>query len=208
MMKMETELQIEQEIEIPTLKTSIPPNFLKLLIECEDDYLDFLQKKNYNIFLLDQFPSKLKENDERLKLLDSDFFRLKQEKKYLDFLTKLFKDNESKVYISGLNKSFKDLDFYIEKLERFDKIDQYIILNLYKKFQISDAYFIDNIILFNFFIKGILREAISSNLYFDKLEICLFDGFDMCLPLCFKEKETLEKYSNTALQFGLYIRKK
>jgi len=206
MMKTETELQIEEEMKPPILKSVYPPDIIDSLLNTEGDFMDILIDLGYVKYNLDQFPNALAENDPKLKLLDCGYFRLKQEEKYLTYLIRLFLDNKESAHIFALGIDFNDLETCINKIERLDKIDEYIVLSLHKYFREANTYIIEDEILLRFFQKGFLREAISGIIYFDKLDIFVMYGYDMTLPVFIKSDKTFEKYSKIAIEHGLHIR--
>ncbi|ROR39542.1 hypothetical protein EDC58_1484 [Caminibacter pacificus] len=205
MMKMEIELQIKKNCEIPNLKPDF--SFTDAKLKVYDNEL-FFKNKKYKMYLLDQFPETLEEEEDiKLKIIDNEFCRLKEENKYIKFLQIIFKKNSSQAKLFDLGTDFSDIEICLDKINRMDQIDKYIILNLYKNFFNSNIYHINDEILFNFFIKGFLREAISGIIYFDNIDIFISYGYDMVLPIYINSEEKLIKYKKKANEFGLFIRR-
>ncbi len=206
MMKTETESQINKS-KIPTL---IPTNSFEIInniLNYNGDYFDeYLTDIGYVECFVDQFEDTLPKDSPNLELLDDDFYRLKREVDYIAFLNDIFKENGSSVLLFNLGTDFSDIEICIDKIERLDKIDRYIILNLHKTFIESETYAITDKTLFEFFIRGFLREAISGTLFFEKLDIFLSYGYDMSLPIFFKDINRIDKYKNKAKKFNIYLR--
>ena len=207
-MKTETESQINKS-NIPTLIPMNPPEILNKSLNYDEDYdlVEYLTDMGYSKYFLDQFNFVLSKDSPKLKLLDDSFYRLKRESDYISFCNDIFKENGSSALLLNLGIDFSNIETCIDKIERLDKIDQYIILNLHKTFAESETYAIADEALFEFFIRGFLREAVSGTLFFKKLEILLFYGYDMSLPIFFKNDGVLEKYSKIAIEHGLHIRR-
>jgi len=204
-MKTETESQINKS-KIPTL---IPTNSFEIInnvLNYNGDYFDeYLTDIGYVECFVDQFEDTLPKDSPNLELLDDDFYRLKREVDYIAFLNNIFKENGSNVLLFNLGTDFSDIEICIDKIERLDKIDRYIILNLHKTFIESETYAITDKTLFEFFIRGFLREAISGTLFFEKLDIFLSYGYDMSLPIFFKDINRVDKYKNKAKKFNIYF---
>jgi len=206
MMRMETELQIEQ-YKIPNLIPAKPFKIIDKIIKYNgDDLTNYFSELGYTRYIIDQFDKALQINNQKLKLLDSGYWRLKKEANYISFCNEIFINNDSKVFLFNLGVDFSNIETCIDKIERLDKIDQYIILNLHKTYVESEIYSITDKTLFEFFIKGFLREAISGILFFEKQEIFLSYGYDMALPIFFKDINQVDKLKNKAKQFNIYLR--
>lgn len=206
MMRTEIELQTDR-CNVPEL---IPLSFHKTIseiVKCEKELDNCLDDLGYIKYFLDQFESALLSGNSELILIDTEYCRLKKEADYILFLNELFNDNGSSAILFGLGIDFSDIDVCMNKVEKHDKIDQYIIMNIYKTYIESDMYWIDDKNLFDFFVKGFLRETLSGVLYFDKLDIFLSYGFDMVLPVYVKDSQILAKYSKLADRYDLYLRK-
>jgi len=203
-MKMKVDALFDRR-KIPELVPIDSPKIIKKIAECNEDGYRCMSKFGYSGFLLDQFQEPLPKGDKLLELLDDEFYRLTRESDYLSFLNKMFVDNGSKVlYSQGMD--FSNIEICVDKLERLDKVDRYIILNIHKYYTRSETYSIDDNVLFEFFIKGFLREALYGIMYFEKLGIFLSYGYDMVLPIYFKSNDVCLSYRKKARKFGLYIR--
>ena len=207
MMRTETESQINKSTTVPTLIPVSPLEIINNVLNYNGDYPDeYLIDIGYVQYLVDMFKNVLLKNSPKLELLDNSFYRLKRETDYIAFLNNIFKKNGSNALLFDLGIDFSDIETCIDKIERLDKIDQYIVLNLHKTYVKSEAYAITDKTLFEFFIKGFLREAISGILFFEKLEIFLFYGYDMSLPIFFKDINQIDKFKNKAKEFNIYLR--
>ena len=206
MMRTKTELQINKS----TIPTLIPMNSLEIInntLNNNRDYFDeYLTDIGYVEYFVDQFKNALPKDSPKLELLDDSFYRLKRETDYIAFFNNIFKENGSSALLFNLGIDFSDIEICIDKIERLDKIDHYIILNLHKTYVESETYAIADKTLFEFFIRGFLREAISGILFFEKLEIFLSYGYDMTLPIFFKDINQIDKFRNKAKKFNIYLR--
>jgi len=207
MMRTETESQISKSTTVPTLIPVRPLEIINNVLNYNGDYLgEYLINIGYVQYLVDIFKNVLPKNSPKLQLLDNGFYRLKREADYIAFLKNIFKENASNALLFGLGIDFSDIETCLDKIERLDKIDQYIVLNLHKTYVKSEAYAITDKTLFEFFIRGFLREAISGILFFEKLEIFLFYGYDMSLPIFFRDINQIDKFKNKAKEFNIYLR--
>ena len=206
MMRTETESQINKST-IPTLIPMNPPEIINNVLNYNGDYSDeYLTDIGYVECFVDQFKNTLPKDSPKIELLDDSFYKLKRETDYIAFFNNIFKENGSSALLFNLGIDFSDIEICIDKIERLDKIDQYIILNLYKTYTESETYAITDKTLFEFFIRGFLREAISGTLFFEKLEIFLSYGYDMSLPIFFKDINQIDKFKNKAKKFNIYLR--
>ena len=205
-MKTETELLISNTT-IPTLIPIDTPRVVKDIVNYDGDYFeDYLTEIGYTWYFVDQFEHVLPKGSPKLKLLDDGFYRLKKETDYIAFLTDIFKNNGSNAILFNLGDNFSDIETCVNKIERFDKIDKFIILNIHKTFIDSEAYSISDKTLFEFFIRGMLREGISNAIYFDKLDIVLLYGFDMSIPIFIKNSNQISELKKKAKKFDIYLR--
>jgi len=105
---------------IPKLKTDkFSLNSIFINCSSEDFSFDCL-KKQYPFSILDVFEEQLKDTDTRLELLDNEFFKLKNELKYINFISTLFIDSNSKCYLIDLCKEPKDLDYLKETAKKYE----------------------------------------------------------------------------------------
>ncbi len=206
MMKTGIESQISENT-IPSLTPMDSCAMIDNVLSCNRDSLEeCLAGTGYVEYFVDQFKDVLSENSPELELLNDGYYKLKKEVDYINFLHMIFKENGSSVLLFNLGIDFSDIGICIDKIERLDKIDQYIILNLHKTYTESEIYAITDKTLFEFFIRGFLREAISGTLFFEKLEIFLSYGYDMSLPIFFKDSNQIDKFKNKAKKFNIYLR--
>ena len=172
-----------------------------------ENFDDYMMKNNYIGKTLDIFEHQLQINDTQLLIIDNSFLRLKQEEKYLSFVDRLFYENNKSAKVGHIGIDLSDIQICKIKLEEMDSIDKYILLNQIKTFDNNaNIYHIDDILLIRFFLKAMLREAISSTLYFENLDIVITDGFDLSLPIYIKSKESYKKYKDIAQKYDLCLR--
>lgn len=195
-------------------------NYPKLIAEKQDKYLnifsdfdeyedfdEYMIKNNYTRKILDIFENKLPKDDPQLSIIDNSFLRLKEEEKYLNFVDRLFYENNTNVNVGHIGVDLSDIEICKIKLEEMDSIDKYILLNQIKIFDSTvNVYRTDDVLLNRFFLKAILRELISSTLYFENLDVVITDGFDLSLPIYFKNTASYKKYKIIAQKYNLYLR--
>ena len=172
-----------------------------------DDFFDSLVE-SYPNKILDIFEEKLKEGSEELKLLDSQYFKLLNEEKYLNFIVKVFEKNSSLCYVEmPISAHFND-EFLLKILNELDSIDKYILLEQRDiLFSLSAKnYVIKDKNLLKMLFKCLLRELIPMEFYFLDTPLIIFNNFDMSLPLVFKEEKDIEYYKNIAEKHSLFIR--
>ena len=164
--------------------------------------------KYYPNYILDIFENQLDENSEEIKLLNSDYFKLINEDKYLNFIVEVFRENSSICYVEiPAFKNYSD-DLILRILDRIDLVDRYIILNQIdtisstsnSNFEIKDKN------LLKMFFKCILREIMPIEFYFLDKPLIIFNNFDMSLPIVFKNKEDIEFYKKIAKRHSLFFR--
>lgn len=161
----------------------------------------------YPSVILDIYSSSLDVNSPELLNLNSEYFRLSQEYKYLNFILDCFKKNSYKciININIFNIKYED---FIEYTNRLDQIDKYILLKQFNTMKNSkeDLYLIEDINLLKMFMKGILREVFKGSLFFPQLPLIVFDNYDMSLPLVFKNIKDKKDYQEIAEKHSLYFR--
>jgi len=197
-------------MKIPILK---PIKFDYLSVFTNDTELNdmdefFEQISNmYPHTLLDIFDRQLENDAEELKYLDSEYFRLSNENKYLDFITDVFLHNKECCYIN-IDFSVLRYDGIINQLNKLDVIDKYLILNqeFFLRGNKNKTFLIDDIFLLKMFVKGILREILQVDLYFAHKPLLLFHNYDLSIPLVFKTKEDKLFYEQLANNYELYFR--
>jgi len=161
----------------------------------------------YPSVILDIYSSSLDVNSPELLNLNSEYFRLSQEYKYLNFILDCFKKNSYKciININIFNIKYED---FIEYTNRLDQIDKYILLKQFNTMKNSkeDLYLIEDINLLKMFMKGILREVFKGSLFFPQSPLIVFDNYDMSLPLVFKNIKDKKDYQEIAEKHSLYFR--
>jgi hypothetical protein len=65
---------------------------------------------------------------------------------------------------------------------------------------------IDDIVLLKMFLKGILRETLSTDIYFAKKPLLLCSNYDLSLPMVFKNSDDIQVYEKIANKYNLYFR--
>ena len=172
-----------------------------------DEILEKFSEKQQT-YILDIFENILGQEDEELKNLENDYFKLINEKKYLNFLKETFELNNKICYVR-VKLSFEKYENVLYYIDNLDKIDKYIILENLKKIDTTktELYKINHLNILNFFAKGILREVFDCILLFPKDKVFIFSNYDMSLPIIFKNKKNINKYKELAKKNFLFIRK-
>jgi len=172
-----------------------------------DDFFDSVIE-HYPRNILDMFENKLKEDSEEIKLLDSEYFKLINEEKYLNFIVEVFTKNNSICYVEiPAFQNYSD-HLFLRILNELDLVDRYIILQQIdvislasgSKFEIKDKN------LLKMLFKCILRELIPIEFYFLDKPLIIFNNFDMSLPLVFKNEEDIGFYKEIAEKHSLFFR--
>lgn len=184
-------------------------NFLSKEQNTDDDAFEQFIKQ-YPSGILDVFQECLDKNDPNIKLLDSAYFQLSNEKKYLNFTHDCFIQNSNQCYLqTSINlKNYEDIIYYAERL---DAIDKYLILNQLQCLEITSSntqknFLINDINLLSMFVKGFLREVLHGALFFKEKPIAIYSNFDMSLPIVFFQNETIDLYKEIAQKNNLFIR--
>ena len=172
----------------------------------EDDFFENISTK-YSNTILDVFEYCLGEDSKELQYLESSYFKLINEDKYLSFLEEVFLKNQEKCYVN-IDFSQVDFTFLLEQLSKMDLVDKHIYLKQEREFQNqkNKNFLIKDISLLKMFIKGILRETLRVDLYFPYKPLLLFSNFDLSLPLVFKKEKDKEDYRIMAEKYNLYFR--
>jgi len=182
------------------------------LFELNDDDSDSFEQiiKHHSSAILDVFQECLDPNDPNIELLSSAYFKLSNEKKYLDFINDCFVQNSAQCYFQTyINfKSYEDMIYYAERL---DAIDKYLILNQLQCLEITSSntkrnFLIKDINLLSMFVKGFLREVLHGVLIFEEKPIAIYSNFDMSLPIVFFDGQHVDFYKNIAQKNDLFIR--
>lgn len=198
--------------EIPLLEISdfdFEKNFLSKEQSTDDDAFEQFIKQ-YPSGILDVFQECLNQNDPNIELLDSAYFQLSNEKKYLNFIHDCFMQNSNQCYFqTSINfKNYEDIIYYAERL---DAIDKYLILNQLQCLEITSSntqknFLIKDINLLSMFVKGFLREVLHGVLFFKENPIAIYSNFDMSLPIVFFHNKNIDFYKNLAQKNDLFIR--
>ena len=176
-------------------------------LKCLDDIFDEIVEL-YPNKILDMFPDKLEADSEEIKLLDSQYFKLANEEKYLNFIVEVFEKNGLVCYIEVPAFAHYDDEFFLRLLNELDSIDRYILLEqrdiilslLETKYIVKDKYLLKTL------FKCVLRELMPVEFYFIDRPLIIFNNFDMSLPLVFKEEKDVEYYKNIAEKHSLFLR--
>jgi len=197
-------------IKVPTLQRTdfnYENVFLDKVESNEEKSFFDLVSKSYPNIILDIYDHCLDLNSNELNNLDSEYFRLANEEKYLNFIDDVFDINEQKCYVK-IYFNISDNDFFLESLNRLDIIDKHIMLHQLKVLNScsDDNFLISDINLLKMFMRGILREFLHVDLFFPKKSLLLFFNYDLSLPLVFKYKDDLNDYMKVAKRNDLYFR--
>ena len=192
---------------IPLLKV-VQRDYKKLFINSidEDDFFENVSKK-YTNTILDIFEDTLVDGSKELDYLESSYFRLINEDKYLNFCEDVFFENQEKCYVN-IDFSKVDYTFLLETLSKMDLIDKHIYIHQEKEFQNTRYlnFLITDVNLLKMFMKGILREILRVDLYFPHKPLILFSNYDLSLPLVFKDEKDKIYYQEIAKRNNLYFR--
>jgi hypothetical protein len=172
-----------------------------------DDFFDSMLEY-YPHRILDIFEKKLKEDSEEIKLLDSEYFKLINEEKYLNFIVEVFKKNNSICYVEILAFENYNDGLLLKMLNELDLVDRYIMINQIDVISSTSKtkYVVKDKNLLKMLFKCILRELIPIEFYFLDKPLIVFNNFDMSLPLVFKNEEDIEFYKEIAEKHSLFLR--
>ena len=172
-----------------------------------DDFFDCIIEK-YPSKILDIFKDTLKEDSEEIKLLDSQYFKLINEEKYLNFIVEVFEKNNSTCYVEIAAFKNYDNEFLLRILNKLDILDKYIFLEQIGTISstLATKYIIKDKFLLKMFFKCMLRELIPIEFYFLEKPLILFNNFDMSIPLVFKNNEDILFYRQIAEKNSLFFR--
>ena len=197
------------KILLPELYES--ENFYKYF-QCDhlsdlEDKLNYLYE-NYPNAILDVFENSLSADDPQIALLDSNYFKLTQEIKYINFINKCFDMCRETCYIN-IEIDFENFDNFLYYFPLQDTVDKYIFLNIFKKAtKKNDFYKIVDRMLLTLFIKNGLREQMHFTIYFPDIEMLLFSNYDLSLPIVFKKKIDMDMYQKILTENELFFRDK
>ena len=154
------------------------------------------------------FEDTLKEDSEEIKLLDSQYFKLINEEKYLNFIVEVFEKNNLTCYVEIVAFKNYDNDFLLKILNELDIVDKYILLKQIDVISstLETRYIIKDKFLLKMLFKCMLRELISIEFYFLEKPLIIFGNFDMSIPLVFKNKEDIPFYKKIAEKSSLFFR--
>jgi hypothetical protein len=208
-------VEVGKDLEIKSMNSVIgklePTNILYKnmfdKLKSFDDIFDEVVEK-YPNRILDMFPSQLEEDSEEIGLLDSQYFKLVNEEKYLNFLVEVFEKNDSVCYVEVSAFTQYNDEFLLRLLNELDRIDKYIlleqrdiILSLSEtKYVVKDKHLLKTL------FKCLLRELMPIEFYFIERPLIIFNNFDMSLPLVFKEGKDVKYYKNMAEKHSLFLR--
>jgi len=209
MMKMEKDLEIKYMNIIPTLEPTkiLYRNEFVRLENKNEDFFDYIVER-YPNKILDMFENVLKEDSEEIKLLDSKYFKLIKEEKYLNFIVEIFKKNSSICYVEiPAFENYND-DLLLRLMNELDIIDKYILMKQKDvvSFTSESKYIVKDENLLKMLFKCMLRELTSMEFYFLDKPIIIFSNYDMSIPLVFKNKEDIEFYKKIAEKNSLFLR--
>ena len=192
--------------KIPKLKVVKQDYRMLFSKKLDEDYFDTVINQYPNV-ILDIFNKVLDKDSSDLLKLESTYFRLENEKKYLDFIEEVFNENDNRCYVNIDFQNF-DIASVLEQINNMDLIDKHLFLHQVQEFQkVKGTHFIiEDINLLRMFMKGILREFLRVDLYFPKKPLLLFSNFDLSLPLVFQEEQSKEYYKLIAKKNGLNFR--
>lgn len=177
-------------------------------VEDYEEIMEHARTTHYKVSL-DVFSKVMAKDDSRLSLLSNDYFKLSQEKKFLDFIERSFKLNENECYIDlgtfGNGNEF--LDFFTKQLSNCDRIDQIILLNQFDLLKESTQaiYLITDSNLLKTFFKLFLRESLWNCLYFNKVPVLIKSNYDISIPLIFRNEQEKKTYEKLAKQSDLFF---
>jgi hypothetical protein len=172
-----------------------------------NDFFDYVVEQ-YPNKILDMFENTLKEDSEEIKLLDSQYFKLINEEKYLNFIVEVFEKNNSTCYVEiPAFENYSD-DFLLRILNELDIVDRYILLKQIDVISSTSEtkYIIKDKILLKMLFKCMLRELIPIEFYFLEKPLIIFNNFDMSIPLVFKNEEDIQFYKEIANKNSLFFR--
>lgn len=164
-------------------------------------------QSTYPSAILDVFERKLDSSSKELGYLDSNYYRLCQEKKYVDFITKIFIANNCKCHIH-INMEVNNSETFLYRLNNLDTIDKHILLNQQKHLADNGltTYVIDDLNLLIMFLKGILREIFRADISFMIVPIIIFSNYDLSIPVITKNKKDMDFYSAIAKESKIFLR--
>ena len=182
-------------------------NFSELLLEDIDESVEKMNL-GYGSNLLSNFEILLNQNDERINLLSDSYYMKSQEEKYLNFIVKVFEENDNSCIINT-NLFNLNYDYFLSYLNSgIDIKFQYLLLHQYINFiNTENSYFyIKDKELLKLFMTFTLREDMITKFFlFPKDKICLISNYDCLFPIFYKDAELFKKYNKLAKDSELYL---
>ena len=192
--------------QIDNLKV-LENSFSELLFDDIDESIEKMSLK-YSRGLLSNFAVILDKDDERINLLSDAYYMKSQEYKYIDFIDKVFKENDN-LCIIDTHLFRLNYDYFLGYLNSgIDIKFQYLLLHQYiHLFNTKNRFFYikDKELLKLFFIFSLRENMLSNFFLFPKENICLISNFDCLFPIFYKEEFLFEKYHNFSRDTGLYL---
>ncbi len=208
-------IKMAKDLEIKNMNTIVKIEPTKILYRekfdkvknLNNDFFDYVVEQ-YPSKILDMFEDTLKEDSEEIKLLDSQYFKLINEEKYLNFIVEVFEKNNSTCYVEIATFKNYDNDFLLKILNELDIVDKYILLKQIDVISstLETRYIVKDKFLLKMLFKCILRELIPIEFYFLEKPLIVFNNFDMSIPLVFKNKEDIWFYKEIAEKHSLFFR--
>ena len=204
-----------KDLEIKNMNTIVKIEPTKILYRekfdkvknLNNDFFDYVVEQ-YPSKILDMFEDTLKEDSEEIKLLDSQYFKLINEEKYLNFIVEVFEKNNSTCYVEIATFKNYNNDFLLKILNELDIVDKYILLKQIDVISstLETRYIVKDKFLLKMLFKCMLRELIPIEFYFLEKPLIVFNNFDMSIPLVFKNKEDIGFYKEIAEKHSLFFR--
>lgn len=195
--------------QIDNLKV-LENSFSELLFDDIDESIEKMSLK-YISGLLSNFEVILDKDDERINFLSDAYYMKSQEYKYIDFIDKVFEENDN-LCIIDTHLFRLNYDYFLGYLNSgIDIKFQYLLLHQYiHLFNTKNRFFYikDKELLKLFFIFSLRENMLSNFFLFPKENICLISNFDCLFPIFYKEEFLFEKYHNFSKDTGLYLIKK
>jgi len=198
---------------LPLLKplkniSKIEKYYPELLSDDLDDEIDRMYSR-YHHALLDNFETTLNIKDTRLSLLGNEYFMKINEYKYINFISEIFKNNNSYCVIDTnlFNLNYSDFLGYLNF--GIDIALQYILLHQYISLKnIKSKYFIikDIKLLEMFIVFGLRENSLNNFFFFPDDKSCIIVNYDQTFPIFSIDRKILDDYSNIAKNSSLYVR--
>lgn len=147
-------------------------------------------------------------DDERINLLSNSYYMKLQESKYLDFILKVFEENDN-CCIIDTNLFKLNYDYFLSYLNSgIDIKFQYLLIHQYiHLLDIQNRFFFikDKELLKLFFIFSLRENMLSKFFLFPKNKTCLISNYDCLFPIFYKDNLLFEKYNKFAKNNGLFL---